>query len=190
MNKPLYDGSCNLNPLGISLYRLLKEDYETHDRRFCYGFWVLAIHRFGNWRMDIKLKLLRIPFSIIYKFLFVLAEIICGIKLSYNVKVGRRVKIEHFGGMILGAREIGDDVVIRQNTTFGVKSKSQLDAKPTIGSRVDIGCGVVILGNIRIGSGSVIGANSLVINDVPDNSVVGGVPARVIKILTQNYENP
>lgn len=183
MKKSLYDGSTNLNPEGIRLLDLFKEDYTTHDKKLCYGFWALAVHRFGNWRMDIKTKLLRAPFSFVYKFLFVMVEIICGIKLSYNVKVGRRVKIEHFGGMILGAREIGNDVTIRQNTTFGVKSKYHLDAKPTIESGVDIGCGVVILGNVRVGKGSIIGANSVVISDVPDYTVVAGIPAKILKTL-------
>ena len=181
MSTELYDGSSNLNPKDISFWNLLKEDFKTNDRKVNYGFMTIAIHRFGNLRMDIKPKLLRIPFSLLYKVLFIGCEIICGVKLSYNVKVGRRVKIEHFGGMILGAREIGNDVIIRQNTTFGIKTKSNLNDKPTIKSNVDIGTGVVILGAVVIGENSIVGANSVVTKDVPPNSIVVGVPAKVIK---------
>jgi len=104
----------------------------------------------------------------------------CGIKLDYVVEVGRRVKFEHFGGMIIGARSIGDDVTIRQNTTFGVARKSQLNGKPIIEDRVDIGAGVCILGHVRVGHDSVIGANAVVIRDVPPYSVAVGVPAKII----------
>jgi serine O-acetyltransferase len=101
-------------------------------------------------------------------------------KLDYTVKVGRRVKLEHFGGMILGARQIGDDVRIRQNTTFGIRSTDDLNAKPTIGNGVDIGVGAVIVGNITIGDNSVIGANSVVYTNIPRDSVVSGVPGKVV----------
>lgn len=181
MTKELYDGSSNLNPKDISFWALIKEDFDTHDRTINYGFITIVIHRFGNIRMDIKPRLFRFPFSILYKILFVCSEIICGIKLSYNVKLGRRVKIEHFGGMILGAKEIGNDVIIRQNTTFGVKTKNRLNDKPIIKNNVDIGTGVVILGSVVIGEHSVVGANSVVTKDVPPYTTVAGVPAKIIK---------
>ncbi|MBL1457683.1 MAG: serine acetyltransferase [Methylophaga sp.] len=179
----LPDGSRNCNPEGISFFKLIKEDFQTHERRFTQGFFVLVLHRFGNWRMGIKTKILRLPFTIIYKLAFPFTEIFCGIKLSYNVKVGRRVKIEHFGGMILGAREIGNDVTIRQNTTFGLSKKTELNGKPIIKNDVDIGCGVVILGHVVIGEHSVIGANAVVVKDVPPYSLVVGVPGRVVRNL-------
>ena len=89
-----------------------------------------------------------------------------------GVKVGRRVKLEHFGGMIIGAKAIGDDVILRQNTTLGIKSMDDLDAKPTIGNKVNIGAGAVIVGGITIGENSTIGANTVVYQDVPANSRV------------------
>jgi serine O-acetyltransferase len=71
-------------------------------------------------------------------------------------------------------------VVIRQNTTFGIRSIADLNAKPIIGSRVDIGAGAVIVGNVKIGTDAIIGANSVVFTNIPDSAVVIGVPARVI----------
>ncbi|AEF03771.1 serine O-acetyltransferase [Alteromonas naphthalenivorans] len=180
---PLDDGSLNNNPSDIGYWALIKEDFFVHERKFgSQGFWTLFWHRFGNWRMSVKPKLLRMPFSLIYKAMFKSCEILCGIKLSYNVPVGRRVKLEHFGGMILGARSIGSDVIIRQNTTFGVADTKDLNAKPTISSGVSIGAGAVIVGNITVGKNAVVGANAVVIKDVPDGAVVVGVPSKIIRI--------
>ena len=184
---PMPDGKLNQNPKGINFWSLIKEDFNTHECRPVQGFWVLALHRFGNWRMGINKQYLRLPFSILYKFLFPFTEIFCGINLPYSVKVGRRVKLEHFGGMLLSPREIGNDVTIRQNTTIGLAKKSQLNAKPIIEDRVDIGCGVAILGQVIIGHDSVIGANAAVVSDIPPFSLAVGVPAKVIKVLNSGY---
>jgi serine O-acetyltransferase len=178
-------GDTNGNPANLTLWDLWKEDFQTHDRDlFDQGFWALAVHRFGNARMGIRSKILRAPFSLLYKFLYKFVQWTCGISLLYTVKVGRRVRIWHHGGMILAARSIGDDVHIRQNTTFGVAHRGDhVSQKPIIGDRCDIGCGAVILGAITIGHDSTIGANAVVIRDVPPYSVAVGVPARVIKTL-------
>jgi serine O-acetyltransferase len=83
--------------------------------------------------------------------------------------------------MVLGARSIGNDVHIRQNTTFGIARRDQLNGKPMIGDRVDIGCGAAILGHVVVGNDSVIGANAVVVRDVPPDSLAVGVPARVVE---------
>ncbi|WP_232520810.1 hypothetical protein [Rhodobacter sp. CZR27] len=74
------------------------------------GFWALFWHRFGNWRMGVRPKLLRAPLSLAYRFGFLGCQWFCGIMLPYTCRVGRRVRLEHFGGMILVAQAIGDDV--------------------------------------------------------------------------------
>jgi serine O-acetyltransferase len=175
-------GKCNENPAGIGLFALLAEDLRTHDGKLVeQGFWAVALHRFGNWRMGIRPRLLRLPVSVLYKVLFKLVEWTCGITLPYTVKLGRRVRIWHHGGMVLHAARIGDDVHIRQNTTFGIARRDRLHELPTIADRVDIGCGAVVLGAVTVGHDSVIGANAVVVKDVPPDSVAVGVPARVIK---------
>ncbi len=178
-------GEKNLNPAGISLFALLKEDFRTNERNlFAQGFWAIAVHRFGNWRMGIRPKLLRAPFSVLYKILYKFVEWTCGISLDYATKVGRRVHLWHHSGMILSCRSIGDDGHIRQNTTFGVARRGDpVTQRPVIGDRVDIGVGAVIVGPIRIGSDSVIGANAVVLKDIPPYSVAVGVPAEVVKSL-------
>lgn len=179
---PLSRGERNENPAGMSFWSLLKEDLRTHDGDIWeQGFWAIAVHRFGNWRMGFKFKLFRAPLTIVYRIAFKVVEWTCGITLPYTVKVGRRVRIWHHGSMILHARSIGDDVHIRQNTTFGVAHRGENRAIPIIEDRVDIGCGVCILGNVRVGHDSVIGANAVVLKDIPAQSVAVGIPAKIIK---------
>jgi serine O-acetyltransferase len=183
---PLNKGDKNLNPPGIGLLALLWEDLRTHEGDpFEQGFWAIAVHRFGNWRMGIRPKLLRASFSIIYMIFFKFVEWSCGITLPYTVRIGRRVRIWHHGGMILHARSIGDDVHIRQNTTFGVARRGHNLEIPIIEDRVDIGCGACVLGHVTIGHDAVIGANAVVITDIPAGSTAVGIPARIIKRSSQ-----
>ena len=186
---PLPNGSRNLNPPGIGFWDLVREDYRTNDASLLsQGFLMLLIHRFGNWRMGVRTKLLRAPLTLIYRFFNKMSQFWFGMKLDYTVQVGRRVKLEHFGGMILGARAIGNDVTIRQNTTFGIRTTDDLNAKPVIGDFVDIGAGAVIVGNVTIGENAIIGANSVIFTNVPPDAVMMGVPAK--QVGTNRRRNP
>jgi serine O-acetyltransferase len=176
---PLPRGDRNENPKDIGFFGLLLEDRRTHGSIWEQGFWALAVHRFGNWRMAFP-KLLRMPMTLMYFILEKWVQITCGIHLPYTVKVGRRVHIWHFGGLILHARSIGDEVQLRHNTTFGVARTNQNRAIPTIGNRVDIGVGVCVLGNVNVGDDAVLGANAVVVKDVPANSIAVGIPAKII----------
>ncbi len=173
-------GDRNANPAGLGLGALVAEDYRTHGRDwFSEGFWALFWHRFGNWRMGLP-KLLRIPMTVLYRIMFRWVSRSTGIYLPYTVRVGRRVRLDHFGGMILVAQWIGDDVTIRQNTTFGIARLDALQDRPVIENGAEIGAGAVILGAVRVGAGAVVGANAVVRRDVDAQTVVGGVPARLI----------
>jgi serine O-acetyltransferase len=177
------DRHRNCNPSGVGFWALVAEDFRTHGKDWCsQGFWVLFWHRFGNWRMGARPRLLRIPLSMLYKIMYKQCEWFCGIMLPYTVQVGRRVRLDHFGGMILVARAIGDDVIIRQNTTLGIASLEAPNARPVIGNGVEIGAGAVIMGDIHIGDGAIIGANAVVTRSVPAGAVMGGVPARLLRM--------
>jgi serine O-acetyltransferase len=183
IDPPLNRGAENLNPSDIGIIALLREDFRTYDHDlFEPGFWAVAIHRFGNWRMGIRIKLLRAPFSLVFRFLSRVIEIIGGIHLPYTVRLGRRVRIWHHGGIVLHARSIGDDVCIRHNTTFGIASRRRMRAIPTIGDRADIGCGVCVLGAVTVGHDSIIGANAVVVTAIPPYATAVGIPARVIRV--------
>lgn len=174
-------GLTDGNPADIGYRALLCEDFQTHGSTpFSQGFWAVFWHRFGNWRMSIRRRPLRLPFSLVYRIGAKVTQWLCGIDLPYTVRLGRRVRIDHFGGMILVAESIGDDVVIRQNTTFGIARVDRPHDRPRIGNGVDIGAGAVIIGAISIGDGAVIGANAVVTRDVPAGAIMVGVPARQI----------
>ena len=83
-----------------------------------------------------------------------------------------------------------NDVVIRQNTTFGIRSTDDLNAKPVIGDFVDIGAGAVIVGNVTIGENAIIGANSVIFTNVPPNAVMMGVPAKVVGTNPRRNPSP
>jgi serine O-acetyltransferase len=131
-----------------------------------------------------------LPFSFVYKILKLLSQMLTGIELPCETKVGRRVIIEHFGDIIIsGDAIIGDDVIIRNGVTIGLKYTGMQGA-PVIGNRVDIGAGAKILGAITIGDDVVIGANAVVLQDIPANSLAVGVPAKIKpRALRSSNEN-
>ncbi|MEO8342873.1 MAG: serine acetyltransferase [Gallionella sp.] len=143
------------------------------------GFWVMLVYRFGRWRYGVRPSLLRKIFSLIYKILYKLVQIVTGIELPCEVIVGRNFVIDHFGGIIVsGYARFGDNCRIRNGVVIGLKSVDAICAA-TIGDNVDIGAGAKLLGDIKIGNNVMIGANAVVICDVPDNSIAVGVPAVV-----------
>ena len=141
------------------------------------GFWVMLVYRFGRWRYSVRPALLRKLFSFIYKVLFKLVQIVTGIELPCEVVVGRNFVIDHFGGIVIsGYAKFGDDCRIRNGVVVGLKNVHDPVA-PVIGNNVDIVAGAKLLGSIRIGNNVVIGANAVVLTDVPDDSLAVGVPA-------------
>ena len=106
---------------------------------------------------------------------------ITGIEIHPGAKFGKRVFIDHGKGVVIGeTSEIGNDVVIYQGVTLGGTSTKKVKRHPTLGNDIVVGCGAKILGNIRIGDHCQIGANSVVIKDVPAHSTVVGIPARIV----------
>jgi serine O-acetyltransferase len=162
------------------MFDLIREDFATHHRDpWRQGVWVMLVYRFGRWRYGVRPALLRMLLSFLYRWLKILSQILTGIDLPCEVVVGRRLKIEHFGGIIVsGDTVIGDDVVLRHGVTLGLRRTDQPGA-PTIGNRVDIGAGAVILGKVTIGDDAVIGANAVVLTDVPPGALATGVPATI-----------
>ena len=110
--------STDQNPEDIGFLALVREDLRTHEGLTAQGFWALFANRLGNWRMGIRWSLLRFPFSLFYKALAVWVHWTTRIELPYIAPCGRRVRIWHHGGCVLGARHIGDDVQIRHNGTL------------------------------------------------------------------------
>ncbi len=163
---------------------LILEDLKSQrERLLALGFWALLVYRFGHARFVVRNKVLRAPWTIAYLVLNKLIEIFCGISIGSTAKLGRRLVIEHHGCIVIhGATEIGDDCLIRHGVTTGNSGMSDPLGAPKIGNHVEVGAGAKLLGRITIGNNVVIGANAVVVRDVPDNAIVGGVPAHIIKM--------
>jgi serine O-acetyltransferase len=111
-----------------------------------------------------------------------LSRFLTGIEIHPGAQVGQGLFIDHGSGIVVGETTIiGDNVSLFQGVTLGGTGKETGKRHPTIMDNVTIGAGAKVLGNITIGSGSYIGANAVVLRDVPPNCTVVGVPGRVVR---------
>ncbi|GAA2523548.1 serine O-acetyltransferase EpsC [Rarobacter incanus] len=102
-----------------------------------------------------------------------------GVEIHPGARIGRRLFIDHGMGVVIGeTAQIGDDVVLFHGVTLGGRSMSRGKRHPTLGDCVVVGSGAKILGPVWIGDGSQIGANAVVVKDVPAGTVAIGVPAK------------
>jgi len=137
------------------------------------GLHAIMIYRIAN-----VFYKLRIPF--IPRLLSQMGRFLTGIEIHPGAKIGKGLFIDHGMGVVIGETTIiGEDVTIYQGVTLGGTGKEKGKRHPTIGNDVVIGTGAKVLGNITIGDYVNIGANAVVIKDVPPNSTVVGVPGRI-----------
>jgi serine O-acetyltransferase len=144
-------------------------------------FNVVTYYRFARWLYEHRVPALPVFVNYLVRFLF-------AAWIPASAKIGKRVKFGYGGlGIVIhGSTQIGDDVVIAQNVTIAGKN----GGVPTIGNNVYVGAGAKILGGVTVGTGSIVGANAVVVKDVPARSMVAGVPARIIRenIEISDYE--
>jgi len=132
-------------------------------------------HRFAHWLWERHLKLLGRIVSELSRFL-------TGIEIHPGARLGRRLFIDHGMGVVIGeTTEIGDDVLIYQGVTLGGTSHSKEKRHPTIEDHVLISAGATVIGPVRIGRGSRIGAGAVVISSAPAYSTIVGIPGKVIE---------
>lgn len=139
-----------------------------------------GLHALVFYRIAHFLYQLRMYFSA--RLVSQLGRHVTGIEIHPGAKIGKGLFIDHGMGVVVGeTAEIGDNVLLYQEVTLGGTGLVKGKRHPTIGNNVVIGAGAKILGNIVVGDNSYIGANAVVIKDVPPNSTVVGVPGRITK---------
>jgi serine O-acetyltransferase len=119
-----------------------------------------------------------------------LTRILTGVEIHPGAVLGSGLFIDHATGVVIGeTAEVGDDVTMYQGVTLGGTTSDPGKRHPTIGDRVIIGAGANILGPIKIGDDSRVGANAVVVKDVPSSAVVVGVPGQVISRTRSGSED-
>ena len=117
----------------------------------------------------------------IARFISQMGRFFTGIEIHPGAKIGKGLFIDHGMGVVIGeTAEVGDNVVMYHGVTLGGTGKNKGKRHPTVGNNVFIGTGAKILGPIKVGDNVKIGANAVVLKDVPANSTAVGIPARII----------
>ncbi|MCL4402084.1 MAG: serine O-acetyltransferase [Acidobacteria bacterium] len=174
------------------MFRAIREQIDTIFREdpaaksvleifFCYpGFHAILFHRLAH-----KLWNWKVPF--LPRCISQFSRFLTGIEIHPGATIGRRFFIDHGMGVVIGeTTEIGDDVLLYQGVTLGGTGNEKGKRHPTLGDHVVVGTGAKVLGSIRVGDNVKIGAGSVVVHPVPDNSTVVGIPGRVVRTRGQN----
>jgi serine O-acetyltransferase len=168
------------------LLSLIREDVATvmeHDPAaksrlevfLCYsGLHAVWFYRINHWLWNQN-------FFLLGRLLSQFARFLTGVEIHPGAQIGRRLFIDHASGVVIGETAIvGDDVTLYQGVTLGGTGKEQGKRHPTLEDGVVAGSGAKILGNITVGKNCRIGAGSVVLRSVPEDSTVVGVPGHII----------
>ena len=168
------------------MFRAIREQIDTVFREdpaarstveiiLCYpGFQAILLHRVAH-------RLYKWGLPLFPRVLSQVSRFFTGIEIHPGATIGRRFFIDHGSGVVIGeTATVGDDVTIYQGVTLGGTGKRNGKRHPTLRNNVVVGAGAQILGNITVGENSRVGAGSVVLTDVPDNSTIVGVPGHLI----------
>lgn len=166
----------------IRQFTALSGKSATHQMLTQQGLWALMQYRMASavYRSSLPetLKRFLLMFLIVWQKLI---EVVTGIHLPYSAEIGEGLYIGHFSHVILSSDVVmGCNCQLSQGVTIGVSGRGEQRGSPVIGDRVYFGENATVAGKIRIGNDAVIGANSLVVCDVPEACTVVGVPAQII----------
>lgn len=150
----------------------------------CYpGLHAVVVHKLTHWLYMHKR----------YLFARIISQItrsLTGIEIHPGARIGRRFFIDHGMGVVIGeTAEIGDDVTIYHGVTLGGTSSEAVKRHPTVKNNVIIGTGAKLLGPIVVGNNAKVGANAVVVKDVPADSTVVGIPGKIINTKKENIDN-
>ena len=162
------------------MFKVLREDTKTVFARdpaarnivevmFCYpGLHALWLHRLAHFLWQHGLSHLN--------------RFLTGVEIHPGARIGRRFFLDHGMGVVIGeTAEIGDDALMYQGVVLGGTSLEKKKRHPTIGHNVVIGAAAIVLGPVTVGDGARIGANSVVVNSVPTDATVVGIPGRAVE---------
>lgn len=164
--------------LNYDLDRVLKEDPAARSKLEVFLLYpsinALIVYRIAH-------KLYNKKWFFLARLLSQLARFFTGIEIHPGAKIGKGLFIDHGMGVVIGeTAEVGDNVTIYHGVTLGGTGKDKGKRHPTVKDNVIIGAGAKVLGPITIGNNVKIGANSVVLKDVPDNATAVGIPAKLI----------
>jgi len=150
----------------------------------CYpGYHSILFYRFANfaWRRN---------FYLMGRLISNLGRFVTGIEIHPGAEIGQRFFIDHGMGVVVGeTSKVGDDVTLYQGVTLGGTSLEKGKRHPTIGDGVIIGSGAQVLGPLNVGNGARIGANAVVLQDVPQGATMVGIPAKIVMGRDKSLED-
>jgi serine O-acetyltransferase len=139
-----------------------------------------GLHAIWAYRLGHRLWLRGGPSRIVARLLMTVVRAVTGVEIHPAAVIGRRFFIDHGMGVVIGeTAEVGDDVMLYHGVTLGGRSLQRVKRHPTVGSRVTIGAGARVLGAVYIGDDVQIGANSVVVKDIPAGAIATGIPATI-----------
>lgn len=160
-------------------FNVTKSGYRYFVWRDLPSLVAVLVYRYGHWVSLRKSKILRLSLYLIYALPCILVRMMTGIQIPKFCKIGPGLRIHHFGLLILnGGVRIGKNCTLRRGVVIGNLHGG--DDIPVIGDNVEIGVGAKILGRINVGNNAKIGANAVVVHDVPEGATVVGIPGKCI----------
>lgn len=148
------------------------------------ALWVIIPYRVGRYiRLHVKLPVIRHILVLLTWVWHKIACVITNIVIPFDTVIGPGLFIAHFGGIMIGSGvKIGSNATVYHGVTLGIKRlEDKAELAPTLGDNVIVSTGAKVLGAVKIGSNVIIGANAVVLNDIDDNCVAVGIPARIIR---------
>ena len=161
--------------------------YKTLESNLFYvifeqGLWAVGIYRFGRWVRTVKVPIVSHVLKIIAFLLFKLTEVVTGISLPASAEIGKGFYVGHFGTIILHSDvKMGENCSIGPGVVIGTRGEGKKGV-PAIGNNVYIGVGAKVLGDITVGHNARIGANAVVLMNVPQDATAAGIPARIVSV--------
>ena len=164
----------------MGLWKLLREDFVTHEKEISRpGFWAVVVYRWGTWAQILRPR----PLKWFMLFFYVIGQRfvrnVYGIEIERTVHIGRRFRVAHQSAIVIHKfARIGDDVMVRQNVTFGMGTTWDNDIWPTIGNRVEFSPGAVVIGQVTIGDDVSVGPNCVITTNISSGRTLFVPPPR------------